>query len=202
MTPKPSDVTDRLIDELKATIDSLTANESRPDWDDVYMAMAFLASTRSLDPRTKHGCVIVSADNRPLTWGCNGPIRGIDDSTVPLTAPEKYLHMLHAEKNALLNYRGSYADFKGSTAYVTGESCIKYHCLPSLIQSGVSRLVQGHVRSVMIHNASAEEFKQEQEAKRLMVEQSGIEIVNVGPKASIRKVLQDAIDYFDAKAAA
>src|SRR4029077_15021443 len=78
----------------------------RPSWDDVYMAMAFIAARRSMDPRTKHGCVIVSKDNRPLTWGCNGPLKGILDSSVPLTAPEKYYHMIPAEANALLAYCG------------------------------------------------------------------------------------------------
>jgi deoxycytidylate deaminase len=169
----------------------------RPAWDDVYMAMSFLASRRSLDPRTQHGCIIVSKDNRPLSWGNNGPLGGIDDSRVPLSAPEKYYHLLHSEENAILSYCGSNADIEGGTCYVTGECC--YRCLRGAVRKGIRRIVQGHVKSFMIHTVPDEEFVREQRAKQLLVELSKVRVENVGPRPEIRAVLMDAIAYFDRK---
>lgn len=172
----------------------------RHRWDDVYMAMAFVATRRSMDPRTKHGGVIVSKDNRPLSWGCNGPLGGIDDDAVPLTAPDKYYVLLHAEENAISSYCGSKADIEGGTCYVTGECC--HRCLRELIRKGIRRIVQGHVRSVMIHGASSEEYAREQWAKRFMIEQSGVRVEDRGPDPAIREVLLDTVRYFDEKARA
>jgi deoxycytidylate deaminase len=170
----------------------------RPSWDDIYMAMAFVVCRRSIDPRTKHGGIIVSKDNVPLSFGCNGPLGGIDDTMIPLTAPEKYYHLLHAEENSLLSYSGSNSDIQGGTCYVTGECC--HRCLRGLIRKGIKRIVQGHVRSVMIHDADVEEREREHTAKMIMINESGIRVDNFGPKLSIREVLQDAIFYFDEKA--
>lgn len=170
----------------------------RHDRDSYYMTQAFLVSRRSIDPRTQHGCIIVSPDNRILSTGYNGPLRGIDDARIPLEAPDKYYHILHSEENAYLNYFGSRADMQGATLFCTGECC--HNCLRMGIQCGIGRFVQGHVQSVMIHAADRERYEKEQAAKRLMIELSGVVVENFGPKASIRKVLQDALDYFDEKA--
>ena len=164
------------------------------------MALAFLASRRSLDPRTQHGCVLVSADNRILSTGYNGPLGGIDDSKVPLTAPDKYYHLLHAEENSLLSYCGSRSDIQDGTCYVTGECC--HRCLRELIRKGINRIVQGHVRSVMLHDANKEERERETRAKAIMIELSGVVVENVGPLMSIRNVLSDTLQYFDEKAIA
>jgi dCMP deaminase len=168
-------------------------NFGRPIWDDYYLGLAFLVATRSIDPRTKHGCVIVSKENRVLTMGYNGPIRGIDNASVPLTAPAKYPHLLHSEENALLSYNGSLQDIQGSIAYITGDPC--HRCLRMLIQKGVTRVVHGHVRSVMLETAEASE----NEAKRLMIDGSHIKMVPHSCPADVRQVMEHAIKYFDAK---
>ena len=165
----------------------------RPVWDDYYLALAFLSATRSIDPRTKHGCVIVAKDNRILTMGYNGPIRGSDNTKVPLDAPAKYYHMLHSEENALLSYCGSHQDIAGSTAYVTGEPCHK--CLRDLIQKGVTRIVHGHVGSVMLHTADPLEM----ESKRIMIEESGVRVIPHADSSAIRNVMEYALKYFDYK---
>lgn len=110
----------------------------KTSWNEYYLSIAFVIAQRSIDPSTKCGCVLVSKDNRILSTGYNGPIKGSDDSLIPLTRPKKYLHFIHCEINALLAYGGSYADIQNSKCYVTIRPC--HDCLRSLIQKGVSEI--------------------------------------------------------------
>jgi len=110
----------------------------KPSWDNYFMAMAFLVSQRSIDPNTKCGCVIVSEDNRILSCGYNGPIRGSDDLNIPLTRDFKYGLMIHSEMNAIFSYNGSFQELKNSKCYVTIRPC--HDCLRSLIQKGITKI--------------------------------------------------------------
>jgi dCMP deaminase len=110
----------------------------RPDWDDYFLAMAEQVSTRSPDPHTKHGCVLVDADRRVVSTGYNGPVSGLSHDLVPMDRPAKYDWMIHAEDNAVAFARG---DLRGATAYVTGTPCAA--CFRRLLQAGVVRIVQG-----------------------------------------------------------
>jgi dCMP deaminase len=113
---------------------------NRPDWDTYFIALAFLSSTRSLDPSTKHGCVITDEHHRILSIGYNGPPRNMHDEQVPLGRPDKYPFMIHAEENAILSCNTS---MEGSVAYITGHPCHK--CFRMLIQKGVAKIVYGPV---------------------------------------------------------
>ena len=44
----------------------------RPSWDEYFLTLAEQVSTRSPDPNTRHGCVLVSADNRVVSTGSSG----------------------------------------------------------------------------------------------------------------------------------
>ncbi|MBI2105775.1 dCMP deaminase family protein [Candidatus Woesearchaeota archaeon] len=108
----------------------------KPKWDEYFMSMAILISMRSIDPSQKNGCVIVDENNKVLSIGYNGFPRGSKDHLIPLTRPEKYLFIEHAEKNAILNKQFY---IENSTLYVTGFPCLA--CVRSIIQSGVKRIV-------------------------------------------------------------
>jgi len=123
------------MDELHKDI------ETRPSWDAYYLTMAFIVAQRSFDPSSKCGCVIVAKDNRVLSTGYNGPIKGSQDNLIPLTRPEKYKHMIHGEENALLAYSGSYQDIQGATAYITGRQC--HRCLRMLLNKGIKKIIYG-----------------------------------------------------------
>lgn len=118
--------------------------ETRPNWDEYFLAIAEVVSTRSIDPSTKHGCVLVK-DRHIIGTGYNGPPRGMLDKNIPLTRPEKYPWMKHAEHNALLNR--TLLD-KGFTAYITGEPC--FHCLTDLYTAGCTTIVHGSRGSACI----------------------------------------------------
>lgn len=117
----------------------------RPDWDSWFMALCFVVARRSIDPRTKHGAVLVSKDHRILSIGYNGPIRNAIDENIPIHDERKYMRLLHAEENCLLNYYGSSQDLEGASMYVTGKCC--HRCLRMILQKGIKNIVTGPVKS-------------------------------------------------------
>lgn len=125
----------------------------KPDWDTYFIDLAKLVSTRSIDPNTKHGCILVDSKNRVISMGYNGPVQGIDDSLVPLERPTKYQWFLHAEKNALLFC--SQSSIENGTAYITGMPCTE--CLVMLIQKGIKLVVYGDLDSACVSPQGKEE---------------------------------------------
>ena len=111
---------------------------TRPTWDQYFLDLAEQVSTRSPDPNTKHGCVLVDGENRVISTGYNGPVAGLPHDVVPQTRPEKYEWYIHAEDNAVAFAR---CDLRGATAYVTGQPCAA--CFRRLLQVGVRRVVYG-----------------------------------------------------------
>jgi len=119
----------------------------RPSWQDYFLTLAFIASQRSHDTQTKHGCILVK-DKKVLGTGYNGFPRGMDDNSLPNTRPDKYPWMVHSEVNAVNN---CILKPEGATAYVTGEPCL--NCLIHLWQNNVTSVcyVDKH-GSVLIDN--------------------------------------------------
>jgi len=70
----------------------------RPSWDDYFLGIAKVVAQRSHDQHTKHGCVITDLEHRILGVGYNGFPKGMDDSKLPLTRPEKYNWIIFNEE--------------------------------------------------------------------------------------------------------
>lgn len=121
-------------------------NKQRKDylsWDDFFMGVANLAAQRSKDPNTQVGACIVSKDNRILSVGYNGTPNGYDDRFFPWDREgheleTKYLYVVHSERNAILNYRGSNKDFENAKLYVTLFPCNE--CAKEIIQVGIKEV--------------------------------------------------------------
>jgi len=139
----------------------------RAEWDNYNMAVAMLATARSIDPRTKHGCYIVAPNNKPLSTGYNGPIKGVDDDKFDLTPPGKYFEIIHSEENAILNYNGS---LDGATVYVTGHPCS--HCFKMMAQAGIKKIVWGPINSVRL-----DKDEEEWAAMKRMIDYVDVELV-------------------------
>ena len=108
----------------------------RPSWNNYFLDMAKLASTRSPDSQTKCGCIVVDKKHRILSQGYNGFPRGLNDKELPTTRPDKYPWMIHAEANALLNCN---TPLHGATAYITTAPC--FSCLLLMWQAGITEVV-------------------------------------------------------------
>ena len=118
------------------------------DIGDTIMATAVLWADRSKDPSSQVGAVFVNEENRVISIGYNGTPVNWPDEVFPwkkdgiCTCPtchnimneydSKYPYVVHAEMNAILNYKGSGSDFNNSTVYVT--LCPCSNCAKFLIQ--------------------------------------------------------------------
>ena len=101
------------------------------------MGIAHYASLRSHDSETKVGCAIVNKDKHLLSVGYNGFPSGCDDERLPVTRPDKYPFMVHAEQNALSNLVVRSSD--QLTAYITHPPCEV--CAKLLWQNNIRRCV-------------------------------------------------------------
>ncbi len=113
-------------------------------WDEFFMRVAQAASMRSKDPNTQVGACISAPDHRILSVGYNGTPHGLDDDEFPWditdeSITDKHNYVIHAEANAILNYRGSLREFSGATAYVTLFPC--QECAKTLVQAGIREVV-------------------------------------------------------------
>ncbi len=163
---------------------------TKPLYTDYFLALAYLVSMRSIDPSSKCGAVLVSADRRILATGYNGPLRGADDRLVPLTRPEKYPYMIHAEENALLAYNGPASDLIGATIYVTGKPCHK--CLRMILQKGIRNIVVTKGNHTVMHD-DAEEKVCQGLIDILPADSVNYHVIN--NSRDIYKLLQTTMDY-------
>lgn len=110
----------------------------REPWNEYFVLQAYLVSTRSLDSRTRHGCIIVDKNNRIISTGYNSFIRNINDKCLSNIAPHKYKFMIHSEHNALLSAASRSVSCNGCYAYITGKPCIS--CLQYMYQAGITKI--------------------------------------------------------------
>lgn len=122
-------------------------SEKRSDvisWDEFFMRVALAASMRSKDPNTQVGACIADTNHRILSVGYNGTPSALNDDDFPWGVSDdplmdKHSYVVHAEANAVLNYRGSLKDMSGATVYVTLFPCNE--CAKILAQVGIGEVV-------------------------------------------------------------
>lgn len=130
-------------------------------------------AARSHDIQTQHGCIITDYNNRILGLGYNGFPKGLDDSKLPNTRPDKYPWMIHAERNALSNCT---IRPENGTAYVTGQCC--NDCIMALWQEGITKVYMGK-------NHGTHLFDEEHQKRfDLFIEMSGLSVEYISPDLS------------------
>ena len=113
----------------------------RPSWDEYFMTMATIASTRSTCNRRHVGCVLVDRNRQVVSTGYNGSSPGADhcDDVGHLMHEGHCVRTIHAEANAVAQAAKSGKSVDDCTAYVTTHPCP--NCLLLLSASGVSEVV-------------------------------------------------------------
>jgi dCMP deaminase len=117
-----------------------------PSWDDYFLNLCKVVSTRSKDPSTQHGAVIVDEQNKIVSTGYNGSARTIKDSDIDWSRPAKYFYIIHAEENSL--WAAEKRNLDKCTIYVTGCPCSR--CMLRIAHSGIKRVVYGTQKSVSV----------------------------------------------------
>lgn len=117
--------------------------ENYIEWDEYFMATAFLAAKRSKDPSTQVGACIVNDEKRIVGVGYNGFPTRCDDDDFPWgksaedPLESKYMYVCHAEVNAILNKNCT--SLKDCKMYVALFPCNE--CAKVIIQSGIREVV-------------------------------------------------------------
>jgi dCMP deaminase len=107
------------------------------NWDEYFMKMCDLVASKSKDPSTKVGAVIVSEDNKIRSTGYNGFPRGCKDDDRYNNRNLKYMLIEHAERNAIYNAEMS---LKNCKIYVNSlPPCCD--CAKGIIQAGIKEVI-------------------------------------------------------------
>jgi dCMP deaminase len=156
------------------------SNYTPPDWDEYFMKMFYLVATKSKDPRTKIGAVLVK-DKRIIATGYNGICIGVND-TLPERSerPEKYKWYEHAERNCIFSAATIGIPTVGSTMYTNGTPCAD--CTRAVVQSGITKVVvhktyeDAFYRTVVAKNPNSQ-WSGHDDASHQMLQEAGVDLV-------------------------
>ncbi len=129
-----------------------------PPWDDYLMMLAFMVASRSKDPSSQVGAVIVDSKHRIQGTGYNGPTTGMNDAELDWGRPAKYAYMIHAEANAIDHVTGHPDTLDGSTLYVTGPPC--HECMKRILNKRIRKVVYGPQRLNMVDEEDWQKTKE------------------------------------------
>ena len=148
-------------------------NLGRPCWDLYLMNMAFSASLRSLDPRTKVGSVFVnSEDYSIIITGYNSPCSGCEDENIPLHASNdpneicKYDFFSHSEESGVSKAAKNGVALKNSILYTTARPC--HICLRQILNAGIKEIVWADTKPVCVNDKSIAVSKQMLEGRNIV----------------------------------
>jgi dCMP deaminase len=139
-----------------------------PAWDDYFMALCFIIASRSKDPSTQHGAIIVDAKHRIQGTGYNGPPSLIADNEIDWNRPAKYPFIVHAECNAIDQTSGGPDALEGSTIYITGMPCSE--CTKRIISKKIRKIIFGPQNSNMVNQEDWQETKELVRLSRIVLE--------------------------------
>jgi dCMP deaminase len=116
--------------------------EPRASWDEYFMNIARVVSSRSTCDRKFVGAVIVR-DKTILSTGYNGSIRGMPHcSEVGHMMEEGHcVATIHAESNAILQAAKNGVAIEGASIYVTASPC--WSCFKQVANAGLRRIIYG-----------------------------------------------------------
>jgi dCMP deaminase len=122
-------------------------SDGRPSWDQYFMSIAKLASTRSTCLRRKVGAVIVK-NKRILATGYNGAPRNMQHcleigclrEKLNIKSGERHelCRAIHAEQNAVIQSAVSGVSIEGADIYCTTFPCVL--CSKIIINAGIQKI--------------------------------------------------------------
>lgn len=123
-------------------------HKARPSWDEYFLSIARLVSTRSTCLRRQVGAVVVK-NKQVLATGYNGAPSGIthcdkvgclrEELGVPSGERHELCRALHAEQNAFLQAARHGTSLKDSTLYITTQPCSI--CAKMIINVGIKKII-------------------------------------------------------------
>ena len=117
-------------------IKKLTSSwKERINWDEYFMSLSLLISSRSACERLHVGCVLVK-DTRVISVGYNGFLPKTPHKSIVRDGHEQAT--VHAEQNAISDCAKRGISCENATAYITHYPCI--NCAKILASSGIKEI--------------------------------------------------------------
>lgn len=147
-----------------------------PTWDRLFMRLVYEYASKSKDPSSKIGAVIVK-DHRPILFGFNGFPEGVKDTPERLNDRDtKYMLVEHAERNAI--------DMAARFGTSTVNGILYTQVLPC---AGCAKaIIQARIREIVLHreadeyfknrSSSSSNWKKDHEFSTIMFDEAGITI--------------------------
>ncbi len=117
-------------------------SDKRLPWDEYFMNIARVVSSRATCDRKHVGAVIVR-DRTILSTGYNGSIRGMPhcDEAGHIMEDGHCVATIHAEMNAIIQAARNGVRIEGASVYVTASPC--WGCFKALANAGIRRICYG-----------------------------------------------------------
>lgn len=143
------------------------ANKERPSWDEYFIEMTKLVSTRANCVSRKVGAVI-TVDNQIVSTGYNGAPKGLHHcidsggclrklNNIESGTRQEICRAVHAEQNAIISAAIKGVSIKGGTLYVNTYPCSI--CTRMLINAEIKRIVYDSDYSDPLSKEMLEESK-------------------------------------------
>lgn len=177
--------------ENKATEISEFKDYKSPNWDILFLRLVYEYASKSKDPSSKIGAVLVK-DRRPILFGYNGFPEGIDDTYERLYDRSLKLPFTeHAERNVI--------DMAARFGISSADGILFTQILPC---SGCAKaIIQAKIKEVVIHRPADEYFKTCNTGNTWAKEHEFTEIMFCESKMKVRYVdeLIGCFGYFGGK---
>jgi len=120
--------------EIKTLIEK---SKHRLNWDDYFMSIAYLISSRSPDKRLRVGSVIVK-DNRIISAGYNGFLPNLPHVSI-IDSNDHEQATVHSEQNAISDSARRGVSCQDAMCYITHYPCL--NCFKILASSGIKKII-------------------------------------------------------------
>lgn len=107
-------------------------------WAKYFFELIKVIRSRSKDPNTKVGCIIVGDKYQILSTGYNDFPFGVKNTQERWERPAKYDRVVHAEANSISLAARSGTALNNTTMYMQGIPCNE--CTKLIIQAGIKRI--------------------------------------------------------------
>jgi dCMP deaminase len=139
------------------------------NWDEFFMRHVYLAASKSKDPKTKIGAVLIK-NNRIIANGFNGFPCGVKDTEERYNNRDlKHKLVVHAEANAVLQCAQQGVSSMTSVLYTQGIPCSE--CTKSIIQAGVYKIIVHKQWPNLVHD---EKWVSSFNTARMMLEEASV----------------------------
>lgn len=110
------------------------------NWDEYFINIMETVASKSKDPRTKVGAVVVGPNNEIRSTGFNGFPIGVKDTIERYSNRElKYKYVSHADANCIYFAARNGVKLEGCRMYLPWYPCTD--CTKAIIQSGIKEVV-------------------------------------------------------------